>query len=90
VVGGQFDTVYAEGAYLLEPGTGGSQSLALAASQGGFVELSFPEVGRYPFVSHKMVDAERGAHGMFEVTDLPRSRCSTCRPAMRTAQGRQR
>ena len=69
VVGGQFDTVYAEGAYLLKPGSGGSQSLALAAAQGGFVELSFPEAGHYPFVSHVMVDAERGAHGMFEVTD---------------------
>jgi nitrite reductase (NO-forming) len=67
VVGGQFDTVYAEGAYLLRGGSGGAQSLALAAAQGGFVELTFPEPGRYPFVSHVMVDAERGAHGTFEV-----------------------
>ena len=71
VVGGQFDTVYAEGAYLLEPGTGGSQSLALAAAQGGFVELTFPEAGHYPFVSHQMVDAERGAHGLFDVSAAP-------------------
>jgi nitrite reductase (NO-forming) len=69
VVGGQFDTVYSEGGYLLRPGAGGAQSLALAPGQGGFVELSFPEPGRYPFVSHVMVDAERGAHGVFEVTD---------------------
>jgi nitrite reductase (NO-forming) len=69
VVGGQFDTVYAEGAYLLRPGDGGSQALALAAAQGGFVELSFPEAGHYPFVSHVMVDAERGAHGVIEVRD---------------------
>ncbi len=68
VVGGQFDTVYAEGAYLLRGGSGGAQSLALAAAQGGFVELTFPEPGHYPFVSHVMVDAERGAHGLFEVT----------------------
>jgi nitrite reductase (NO-forming) len=67
VVGGQFDTVYAEGAYLLRDGRGGAQSLGLAAAQGGFVELTFPEPGRYPFVSHVMVDAERGAHGTFEV-----------------------
>ncbi|MGZ8737517.1 MAG: multicopper oxidase domain-containing protein, partial [Nocardioides sp.] len=67
VVGAQFDTVFAEGAYLLKPGEGGAQSLALAAAQGGFVELSFPEPGRYPFVSHVMVDAERGAHGVFAV-----------------------
>jgi nitrite reductase (NO-forming) len=67
VVGGQFDTVYAEGAFLLRRGTGGSQALALAPAQGGFVELAFPEAGRYPFVSHVMIDAERGAHGVFEV-----------------------
>ena len=68
VVGGQFDTTYLEGVYGLRPGTGGSQSLALSPSQGGFVELVFPEPGRYPFVSHVMIDAERGAHGLFEVT----------------------
>jgi len=42
--------------------------LALAAAQGGFVELAFPEAGHYPFVSHAMVDAERGARGVFEIT----------------------
>jgi nitrite reductase (NO-forming) len=68
VVGGQFDTVYAEGGYLLRRGPGGAQALALGPAQGGFVELTFPEPGRYPFVSHVMVDAERGAHGLFEVT----------------------
>lgn len=68
VVGSQFDTAYAEGAYLLRRGSsGGAQSLALGAAQGGFVELSFPEPGHYPFVSHVMVDAERGAHGLFDV-----------------------
>ncbi|MDN5892594.1 MAG: multicopper oxidase domain-containing protein [Nocardioides sp.] len=71
VVGGQFATTYAEGAWLLRDpgGTGGSQSLALSAAQGGFVELTFPEAGPYPFISHLMVDAERGAHGIFDVTD---------------------
>jgi len=71
VVGEQFDTVFAEGAYLLERGNaerGGSQVLSLGAAQGGFVELSFQEPGHYPFVSHLMVDAERGAHGIFNVT----------------------
>ena len=67
VVGGQFDTVYSEGAYLLRRGLGGAQSLGLQTAQGGFVELTFPEPGDYPFVSHVMVDAERGAHGMFRV-----------------------
>ena len=69
VVGAQFDAVYAEGAYTLpRGGSGGSQVLGLTVAQGGFVELTFPEAGHYPFVSHVMVDAERGAHGVFEVT----------------------
>jgi nitrite reductase (NO-forming) len=42
--------------------------LALAPSQGGFVELTLPEAGYYPFVSNSMVDAERGAHGIIAVT----------------------
>lgn len=68
VVGGQFDTVWSEGDYRLRPGTGGSQTLGLFAAQGGFVELTFAQPGHYPFVSHAMIDAERGAHGIIEVT----------------------
>ena len=75
IVGGQFDTVYAEGAYLLREGRGrfgetdaGSQALGLQPAQGGFVELTFGEAGHYPVVSHIMVDAERGAHGIVAVT----------------------
>ncbi|MBX3104427.1 MAG: multicopper oxidase domain-containing protein [Cryobacterium sp.] len=72
VVGGQFDTVYFEGDYLLRnggsTGTGGSQTLALQPAQGGFVELTFPEAGNYSFVSHIMSDAEKGAMGVFQVT----------------------
>ena len=78
VVGGQFDTVYAEGTYLLKGGrgpldppgatTGGSQALGLQAAQGGFVELTFPAPGNYKLVSHLMVDAERGANGVIAVT----------------------
>lgn len=69
VIGGQFDTVWSEGRYLIDrsPDTG-SQALALAPAQGGFVELVFPEAGNYPFVSHYMIDAERGARGTFSVT----------------------
>jgi nitrite reductase (NO-forming) len=70
IVGGQFDTVWTEGRYLIDHAVGtGSQALALQPAQGGFVELAFPEAGHYPFVSHIMIDAERGAHGTFEVTD---------------------
>ncbi|WP_207343423.1 multicopper oxidase domain-containing protein [Arthrobacter sp. E3] len=69
VVGGQFDTVWSEGRYLLDGSdpAAGAQVLPLAAAQGGFVELTFPEAGNYPFVSHSMVDAERGASGVFHI-----------------------
>jgi nitrite reductase (NO-forming) len=30
--------------------------------------LTFPEPGHYPFITHVMVDAERGAHGIVSVT----------------------
>lgn len=70
VVGTQFDTVWSEGAYRLGPRSAdsGSQALGLEPAQGGFVEMTFPQPGHYPFVSHIMVDAERGAHGLFAVT----------------------
>jgi nitrite reductase (NO-forming) len=75
IVGTQFDTVFSEGAYLLRRGRdafgesgGGSQSLGLQPAQGGFVETVFPEAGHYAVVSHAMVDAERGAHGIVEVS----------------------
>lgn len=73
VVGGQFDRTWFEGDWLLGSAkspsrTGGSQALALAAAQGGFVEMVFDEPGRYPLVNHVMIDAERGAHGVIEVT----------------------
>ncbi len=72
VIGGQFDSVFFEGSYLLDARdktSGGSQALALAPAQGGFVELSLPEAGNYPFVTHYMSDAEKGAHGMIHVSD---------------------
>lgn len=72
VVGGQFHTVYREGEYTLRDGgstgTGGSQVLALQPAEGGFVELTFPQAGTYPFVSHVMSDAEKGAAGRVVVT----------------------
>ena len=70
VIGTRFDTVYKEGAWLLRPGSGrgGSQVLDLAAAQGGFVELTFPEPGDYPFVDHNLRHADAGAAGIFTVT----------------------
>ncbi|MEU8238732.1 multicopper oxidase domain-containing protein [Actinoplanes missouriensis] len=68
VVGGQFDTVYREGRWQLRPGdAGGAQVLDLVPAAGGFVETVLPEAGDYPFVSHVMVDAERGARGIVAV-----------------------
>lgn len=64
VVGGQFDKVWFEGAYLLNGGPGGSQAMAMQPAQGGYVELTVPQAGNYPFVTHIMADAEKGAHGV--------------------------
>lgn len=72
VVGGQFDTVFVEGAYRLRPDnpeSGGGQTLGLAAAQGGFVEMVVPEAGHYPIVSHIMTNAEHGQHGILKVTE---------------------
>jgi len=79
IVGGQFDTVYKEGTYLLRDGrgpldppdyaAGGSQAVDLLPAQGGFVEIEFPEAGHYTMVNHVMADAEQGASGIVEVRD---------------------
>jgi nitrite reductase (NO-forming) len=67
VIGTIFDTVYKEGAYLLQPSAahGGGQALDLAPAQGGFVEFNLAVPGKYPFVSHKFADAAKGAAGAF-------------------------
>jgi nitrite reductase (NO-forming) len=69
VVGAQFDTVWSEGAYSVKDGTStGAQVLPLLPAQGGFVELVPKEAGHYAFVDHAMSLAEKGAHGVLEVT----------------------
>ncbi len=67
VIGTIFDSVYKEGAYLLRPGPdqGGGQALDLTPAQGGFVEFSLPVAGKYPFITHKVADATKGAQGVF-------------------------
>ncbi|WP_328465915.1 multicopper oxidase domain-containing protein [Actinoplanes sp. NBC_00393] len=68
IVGAHFDTVYREGRWQLRPAdAGAAQVLDLTPAGGGFVETVLPEPGHYPFVSHVMVDAERGARGLIDV-----------------------
>jgi len=70
VVGTIFDTVWKEGGYLLAPDNpnhGGSQTLDLQPTQGGFVEFTLPDAGTYPFITHKMMNMSRGALGVFQV-----------------------
>lgn len=68
IVGAHFDTVYREGQWQLRPSDpGAAQVLDLTPAAGGFVETVLPESGHYPFVSHLMVDAERGARGTIQV-----------------------
>ncbi len=66
VVGAQFDTVFKEGGYQLRPGNavdGAAQELDLQPGEGGFVELTLPQPGTYPVITHRLADAERGAMG---------------------------
>lgn len=73
VIGTIFDSVYKEGAYLLQPGAeqGGGQALDLAPAQGGFVEFTLPVPGNYPFITHKFADAAKGAAGVFVAGGVP-------------------
>jgi nitrite reductase (NO-forming) len=75
VIGTIFDSVYKEGAYLLQPSAadGGGQALDLAPAQGGFVEFTLPVAGTYPFISHKFSDAAKGASGEFIAGRVPAS-----------------
>ncbi|MFI8091937.1 multicopper oxidase domain-containing protein [Streptomyces sp. NPDC086080] len=71
-VGLIFDTVWKEGAYLLKPGSadkGGSQTLDLSTTQGGFVEFTVDKAGTYTFVNHIMKDLSRGAAGLLVAGD---------------------
>jgi nitrite reductase (NO-forming) len=72
IVGTIFDTVYKEGAYLLEPGAdqGGAQALDLQPAQGGFVEFTFDEAGLYPIVTHKFANVGKGALGLFQAGEV--------------------
>jgi len=40
----------------------------VAPGGAGVFEVTFPEAGSYPFVSHSVIDMDRGAMGMFEAS----------------------
>lgn len=74
IVGTQWDTVFKEGAYLLRAGNaeqGGSQTMDLQPSQGGFVECTFDKPGTYAMVTHKFASASKGAVAVWKVGDAP-------------------
>lgn len=66
VVGAQFDTVFKEGSYQLQPGNaadGAAQELDLQPGEGGFVEFTLDQPGTYTITTHRLADAQRGAMG---------------------------
>lgn len=70
IVGMIFDTTWKEGNYLLKPDLpvkGGSQTLDLMTTQGGFVEFTAETAGTYTVVNHIMKDLSRGAAGTLVV-----------------------
>ncbi|MQY12931.1 hypothetical protein SRB5_30700 [Streptomyces sp. RB5] len=70
IVGQIWDTVYKEGEYLLKrTGAGGSQTLDLSTTQGGFVEFTAAKAGTYTIVNHVMKSLSRGGAGTFVVGD---------------------
>lgn len=59
VIGTVFDRTVIEGQVGHD-----AQTVSLAPSQGGWVELTLPEKGTYPFVNHAFADMEKGAAGV--------------------------
>lgn len=71
VVGAPFDTAYLDGGYMLranDSAKGGAQTLPVDPGDGGFVEFTFTQAGKYPFLTHAMADATIGAMGLFDVS----------------------
>ncbi len=72
VVGAQFTTVFADGAYLLRPGNsvqgagevgGAAQTLDLMPGEGGFAEFTVQAAGQYEMLDHHLEHAATGAAG---------------------------
>jgi nitrite reductase (NO-forming) len=66
VIGALFSDVYADG----NPAnhTVGSQTITIPPGGGAVVELTIPDAGAYPFLTHSFMDATMGALGMLKVT----------------------
>jgi nitrite reductase (NO-forming) len=66
VIGAIFDRVYVDGnpANVLQ----GVSTYTVAPGQGCTFELTVPEAGQYPFVTHSFAYTELGAVGLLEVT----------------------
>ena len=68
VIGTIFDTVYKEGAYLLQPerrATAADRRWILRPRRAVSSSSRSRCPGKYPFVTHKFADAAKGANGLF-------------------------
>jgi len=66
VIGAIFSDAYADG----NPANHmvGNQTVMVPPGGGVMVELTMPESGLYPFVTHAFADASKGAMGVLKVT----------------------
>jgi nitrite reductase (NO-forming) len=71
IVGTIFNTVIKEGIQLTpnNPGHFGSQAVDLSPAQGAIIELTTPEDGLYPIVTHAFNFVGRGALGLLQAGD---------------------
>ena len=67
VIGTVFDTTHIEGIVGHD-----SQTVNLAPSQGGWVELTLDQEGNFPFVTHAFGDMARGAAGILHTQGAPK------------------
>ncbi len=66
VIGSIFDRTMVEGVEGHD-----AQTISLAPSQGGYVELTLDKEGTYPFVDHSFGDMIKGASGALQTTNAP-------------------
>lgn len=66
VIGAIFSDAYVDG----NPAnhTVGDQTIVVPPGGGSVVELTIPEAGSYPFVTHSFADASKGALGLISIT----------------------